>query len=165
MPFAAFAHEAPQAEATTTKSIAEIKKEEKRQEISKQLTDTINICAALINKIQDLENRVLDRVAILASNGSISKELQDKIDAKQKSLDDVLANANNRVENNLPKLSDAILNATKTAKPVKDFKAEVNKIKADLINSHKLVVELIGLVKTETATTTSDEATTTPEQE
>ncbi|MDO8493648.1 MAG: hypothetical protein Q7S19_03855 [bacterium] len=155
LPFVTLAH-AGHDHATTTEM-------QKKDEISKQLEDTINICAALINKIQDLENRVLQRVGILASDGSLSDEVQDQIDAKRESLDEVLVSANDRVNNNLPKLSDLVLNGDKPAKPVKNFKSEVSKIKVDLINSHKLIVEIIELIKKDmliddnTATTTDNE--------
>lgn len=144
-------------EATTTpliggqaKSVLEIvQKDEKKEEIRKQLNDTIDLCSALISKIQVLEERVLERVGILVSWGNLSKDSQAKIDEIQKKLDETIASANDRVNNKLPKLAETVMNASKPNKSVAAFKKEVNNIKSEITTAHKLVVDMIFVVKKE----------------
>lgn len=158
-PMAAFARESvPEATTTPTKSELEAKKAEKKDEIRKQLSDTLNVCSALINKIQNLEERVLERESVVISQANLSEETQNEIGLKHKKLEEVLASANQRTNDTLPKLAEAVLDSEKPAKAVQNFKKEVNKIKAELISAHKLVTEIIDLIKKETLKVESKES-------
>jgi hypothetical protein len=172
MPFVALANEADnseaaviKADATMTKAALEAKKDERKDNIRKQLNDTIELCSALINKIQNISKRVYEREAIVIGQGNLSLESKEKMDLLKKKLDENLASANDKIENSLPKLAEALVNATKPAKPVKDFRKEVNKVKEEIISAHKLVIEMIDLVKKETIKSETEEGESSDEGE
>lgn len=151
-PLAVFADEA-----TTTKSfLEEVQKDEKKEEIRKQLKDTIDLCSALVSKIQNLSKRISEREAILVEQKNLSEKSKDKIDAIQERLDAVLEGANERINDNLVNLAELILDSNKPAKFVKDFRKEVNKVKTELVTARKLVVEMIDLVKKESLQVETD---------
>lgn len=151
MPVISMAAEAASISTTTAKSILEIvQKDEKREEIRKQLNDMIELCAALVSKIQNLEDRVMDRVTVIESLDNLSVDAKTNLDLKKKKLDELLAVANDRVDVNLVKLAESVLNATKPAKAVTAFKKEVNLVKTNITSAHKIVIEMIDLIKKET---------------
>ncbi len=158
MPLITMAEDKPVATSTPTKAEVEAaKKQEKKDEISKQVADTINTSSALVSKIQDLEGRVTDRVSILSASSSLSQEAQNKIAAKQKTLDDILTSANDIINNILPKQGTALVNASKPAKALKIFKDEVGKVKAEIIDAHKVLLDIIDLIKKEAKVETSQD--------
>ncbi len=155
--------------ATTSPAIPVLsKKEQKKEDIKKQLADTIDTCSGLVAKIQDLENRVTDRENILVLDNILAEETKIKLDLIQTKLDTILLAANEEVNNILPKLAAATANSSKPAKPEKDFKKEVNKFKTEIIDAHTLVLQMINLIKrdsvkfddTDSASTTDEMATT-----
>ncbi len=125
------------------------KKEERRWELRRQLEDTINICAALINKIQNLVRRIVEREAVLVSLNILNEGSKEKIDLKLKEIDKVLAGADDRTKNSLPEISEKLLNSDKPSKIIKDFRKEINKVRADIILAGKLITETIDLIKKE----------------
>lgn len=187
MPSASFAHEGHDHEATTTDSVQSSveaaavkalsenqKKDEKKDNIRKQLNDTIELCSALISKISNLANRVSEREEIIISQGNWTEESKKKLDLLQAELEKTLASANDKIDNSLPKLADTLVNSTKPAKPLKEFRAGVKKVKQDIVTAHKLIIEMIELVKREPVKSDIEdkneegngiEATTTPEQQ
>ena len=151
------------------------KKDEKKEEIRKQINDTVDICGSLINKIQSLAKRIAERKSILVSQDNLSKEAKESIDSKLKEMDEMLAGASDRTNNGLPKLGESLLGSSKPLKVMKDFRKEVNKIKIEIKTAHKLLIEIIDLIKKESSKPESktsqtsdkadsmDEATTTTE--
>ena len=64
-------------------------------------------------------------------------------------LNNKLSNLNIAIDGSLTKSADTLAEADKPIKPLRDFKKEANKIKAEIIASHKQIVEIISLVKKE----------------
>lgn len=136
---------------TTTRSILETEqKDEKKEELRKQLNNTIEVVDALANKIQNLARRVAEREDILASQGEISDNAREQLDAKQEKLGGLLASIDDRVNNNLPEIAETLIGARKPTRIAKNFKQEANKTKAEIVAAHKLIIEIINLIKKET---------------
>lgn len=131
--------------ASTTLSKSDVR----REEVKKQLDNTIDISNALINKMQTLAKRVENREAILVSLGSLSNESKEKIDLKLRDVDMTLASTSDKVNKNLPKLVETLLGKHKPPRAMKDFRREVNKIRSELISAHKMILETIDLIKKE----------------
>ncbi len=168
LPIISFAYEGGEqvptvkSEATTTKMSIELaRKEEKKADIKRQLDDIIEISSALINKIQNIAKRVAEREEVMLALDNIRDEAREKIDLKQKKLEETLQSANDRATKTLPKLAEAILNIDKPAKLVKDFRKEIKRFKTDITSAHKLVLEIIYLIKKESIKAEADESATT----
>jgi 2C-methyl-D-erythritol 2,4-cyclodiphosphate synthase len=152
--------------ATTTEVVEAPKLTEQQEALKKQLADTINIYSATVNSIKRLAGRVVEREAILIEQKNLSEEAQKMLDSKLATLDKKLTNADTVIDTTLTKLADTVVNSAKPATQLRTFKKEANKVKVEIIASHKLITEIIGIVKKESFKIDSAEVeATTTEQE
>lgn len=147
--------------ATSTAEVRSDAKEVRKEELKKQLGDTIDTYGAIINTIQNLAKRIADREAILGSGGNLTAESKDKIDSKLAEVAKILATADDRTTTNLARLADILVNTTKTTKPLRDFKNETAKIKIEINSAYKLIMEVIDLIKKEPIKAEGDNVGTT----
>jgi len=110
---------------------------QRRDEIKKQLDATIAISDELIDKMRDLVQRI-----------SLNRDTGDEAKLMLAKAVRALEDANERTNTKLPRLAKLVLFSARPIQTVKDFRKEVDEIKAEIIFAHKLVVETINLIKT-----------------
>lgn len=120
----------------------------KKEELRKQLTDTINTYSAIVNSIQRLSQRVSEREDILVNQQTLGHEDRDAIDSKIENLNSRLEGVSNEVNTSFTKSANDLVESEKPAKPLKEFKKEAGKIKTEIISAHQLITAIIELVKT-----------------
>ncbi|MBI3632158.1 MAG: hypothetical protein HY225_01800 [Candidatus Vogelbacteria bacterium] len=150
---------APEATAATS-TIESPKVDNKKDELRKQLTDTINTYSAVVNSLTRLSQRITEREDILTAQNNLSQEAKDNIDAKKRALNDNLTSLNDQINIDLTKEGDLVATSIKPSKKLPGFKKEAYKIKLEIISAHKLLTQIINSVIKESLVA----ATSTPDQ-
>lgn len=122
-------------------------KANRQEDLKKQLVDTVSVYSAIVNSLERLSQRISDREDILLTRNGLDKAAQETIDSKRKILNDKIAGINGTIEDTLTKSAEAVASSDKPARPLKDFKKEANKIKTEILSAHKLIIEIIKLIK------------------
>ena len=136
-------------------------KDARKEGLRKQLSDTLNVYLATVSSIGRLGDRVTEREAILVSQGTLNDAPKKRLDLKLETLNKELAAENDAINNTLTTLAENVLNASKPARAVANFKRQANKIKTEITSSYKLIVEIINMVKQESVAGDSDTITKT----